>query len=82
MQVLPQCGHAVHEDVPDKVRHFVCYMQVNKPHFLNLWALCNRKCKKQTVSRMKKEISEVCVENVNLSEYGMIYSDFEIDQTR
>lgn len=23
MQVLPQCGHAVHEDVPDKVAEVV-----------------------------------------------------------
>lgn len=23
MQVLPQCGHAVHEDVPDKVSYFL-----------------------------------------------------------
>jgi len=23
MQVLPQCGHAVHEDAPEKVRLFV-----------------------------------------------------------
>ena len=31
MQVLPQCGHAVHEDVPDKVAEAVAtYLIRNK----------------------------------------------------
>lgn len=31
MQVLPQCGHAVHEDVPDKVANAIAtYLIRNK----------------------------------------------------
>lgn len=42
MQVLPKSGHAVHEDVPEQVRHSL-YLQLYKPSmtdFTDRFLLC------------------------------------------
>lgn len=38
MQVLPQCGHAVHEDAPEKVRGV--YLNVRCGHIVRITVCC------------------------------------------